>query len=392
MSHINKQSHIQQDKIGGNNLRIETDKLAKAIKLSQGVTSGRLKSDIPELQMLSLIIRESRVYVLAQGDSGVSTVRMMAKVGTDSEVTHANYIINGDRLLRVLNECEDETVQVIFGDHSVEVFTSLGLTRYESVAENLQTDFNIGTNYEHVFEDINDQIEFTQEEGQEIENSTWRQGLDVLRASSTDTESVSLIFYEDHVLLRAPYADVRYKTDFPFTLPLPIEVAKVMQDIVKYDDSQSKAYTEGEVFSYVSDNVYIGVYGIGRAFQSGQGKAWDISTDDGVEVRTEELRRVVRVSDIFLSTSGEDIIFEFKYEDNKLRVLNKEEDGYGADLTLDMETESTKEQDTIQVLGEVLQKTLVLTEDDTVEIELLGGNEGLHLVFNEGDAHLSYIE
>lgn len=372
-------------------MRIETEKLAKAIRLSQGVTTGRLKSDIPELQMLSLIIRESMVYVLAQGDSGFSTVRLLAKVGMDSDVVHGNYIINGDRLLRVLNESDDEMVTINFGDDSVEAVTSLGLTRYESVAGNLGTDLEIGTNYEHVYEDINDQLEYTREEGETIENSTWIDSLGVLRASTNDLDSEALIFYKDHVTLRAPYADVRYKTDFPFVLPLPLEVAKVMQDIVKYDDSDSNAYTEGEVFSYVSDDVFVSVYGIGMAVQAGQEKSWDIVTENGVEVNTEELRRVVRVSDIFLSTSGEDIIFEFKYEDGKLRVLNKEEDGYGADLTLEMTTDSEKEQDTIQVLGEVLQKTLVLTEDDTVEIELLGGNEGLHIVFNEGDAHLSYI-
>lgn len=372
-------------------VRIETTKLAGAIKLSQGVTSGRLKPDIPELQMLSLIIRESQVYLLSQGDSGFSTVRLLAKVGTDNEVTHGNYIINGDRLLKVLNESSDEMVDITFGDDSIEALTSLGLTRYESVAQNLQTDLNIGTNYEHVFEDIKDQLEFTKDEGQSVSNSIWKNGLGVLRASTNDADSESLIFYQNHVLLRAPYADVRYKTDFPFTLPLPLDVAKVMQDVVRYDTSDSMAYTEGEVFSYVTDDVYIGVYGIGRAMPSGQDKSWEIATEHGIEVRAEDLRRVVRVSDIFLSTSGEDIILEFKYADKKLHVMNKEDNGYGADLTLDVDTESTKAQDTIQVLGDVLQKTLVLTEDDTVEMELLGGNEGLHIVFNEGDAHLSYI-
>ena len=372
-------------------MRIETDKLASAIRLSQGVTSGRLKSEIPELQMLSLIIRDSQVYVLAQGDSGLSTVRLLAKVGSDGDVVHGNYIINGDRLLKVLNESNDEMVDITFGDDSIEAETSLGLTRYQSVAGNLQTDLNIGTNYDHVFEDINDQLSYTKEEGQSITNGVWKDGLGILRASTNDTDSESLIFYEDHVKLVAPYAEVRYKTDFPFTLPLPLDVAKVMQDIVKYDGSDSKAYTEGEVFSYVTDDVYIGVYGIGRAVQAGREKSWEISSEHGIEVNTEELRRVVRVSDIFLESSGEDIIFEFKYEEDKLRVKNREEDGYGADLTLDIVTESTKEQDTIQVLGEVLQKTLVLTEDDTVELEILGGTEGLHIVFNEGDAHMSYI-
>lgn len=372
-------------------MRIGTAKLANAIKLSQGVTSGKLKSEIPELQMLSLIIRNNQVYVLAQGDSGVSTVRLMAKVGTEEEVQHANYIISGSRLLRVLNECDDEEIEVKFGEETVEVVTSLGLTKYKSVAENLQTDLNIGTNYEHVFEDIQDQIEFTKDEGQVVENAIWKDGLGVLRASTNDTESVSLIFHTDHVALSAPYAEIRYVTEFPFTLPLPIDVAKVLQDIVRYDTSQTKAYIEGEAFSYVSDEVYIGVFGLGgRAIEGRNQYAWDITSADGFKVHTDELRRVIRVSDIFLTSSGEDIIFELKYEDKKIRVLNKGEDGYGADLTLDIQTESQKGQDTIQVLGEYLQKILVLTEDDTVELELLG-NEGLHIVFGEGDARLTYI-
>lgn len=372
-------------------MKIETAKLANAIKLSQGITSGKLKSEIPELQMLSLIIREHKVFILAQGDSGVSTVRMLAKVGEAPEVGHGKYIISGSRLVRVLNECEDEEIEVTFRDHSIEVATSLGLTRYESVAENLQTDLNIGTNYEHVYEDIQDQIEFTLEEGKEVENSTWKDGLGVLRASTNDTESVSLIFHEDHVALTAPYAEIRYVTEFPFTLPLPIDVAKVLQDIVRYDTSQTKAYKEGEAFSYVSDEVYIGVFGLGGRVVSGRNQyAWDITSEDGIKVHTDELRRVIRVSDIFLSSTGEDIIFEWKYSDKKLRVLNKGEDGYGADLVLDLETESAKDQETIQVLGEYLQKILVLTEDETVELELLG-NEGLHIVFGEGDARLTYI-
>lgn len=372
-------------------MRIETNKLSNAIKLSQGVTTGKLKSEIPELQMLSLVIRESKVYVLAQGDSGVSTVRMLAKLGEDSEVTHGDFIISGSKLLKVLNESEDDEITVNFGDHSVEVVTSLGLTRYESVAQNLQTDLNIGTNYEHVFEDIQDQIEFTKEEGQVIENSVWRDGLGVLRASTNDTESVSLIFHTNHVSLSAPYAEIRYTTEFPFMLPMPIDVAKVMQDIVRYDESDTKAYTEGEVFSYVSDEVYVGVFGLGGRAVAGRNQyAWDISSEDGIKVSTDELRSVIRVSDIFLSSTGEDIILEWKYADKKIRVLNKGEDGYGADLSLDIETDSTKEQDTIQVLGEYLQKILVLTEDETVELELLG-SEGIHIVFGEGDARLTYI-
>lgn len=372
-------------------MRIETDKLAKAIRLSQRVTSGQLKSEIPELQMLSLVIRDHSVYVLAQGDSGESNVRLLATVGREEDIEFGNYIISGDRLLRVLNESGDDEVEVTFGDHSVEVVTSLGLTRYESVADNLQTELNIGTNYEHVFEDIQEQIAYTKDEGDEIANSTWASGLSVLRASTSDTDSVSLIFQRDHVSLSAPYAEIRYRTDFPFVLPMPIAVAKVMEDVVKYDVSDTHAYVSGDAFAYVSEEVYVGVYGLGGRVVLGRSNYdWDITGDDGFAVLTEELRRVIRVSDIFLTSSGEDILFEVKYQDGKLRVFNKGEDGYGADLTLDIQTGSEKADDDLQVLGEYLQKILVLTEDDEVELELLGA-EGIHIVFSEGDARLTYI-
>lgn len=371
-------------------MRIETKGFLEAVKLSQGLTSGDLKPDIPELQMLSLLIREHKVYVLAQGDSGFSNVRMLTEIGYDGDVETGDYIISGEKISRVLGESEDEEVTVIFGENVVELVTDFGVTRYSSEVNNLQTNYEIATNYAHVFEDIQEQISYVEEEGSIVDAEIWKEGLGVLRAAGRDTEDMSLIFHKDHVSISAGYLNIRYRTMFPYELPLPLEVAYALRDVVNYDGSETRATRDAEAFTYVSDKVFFSVFGLGGSTISNvEDYEWDLETENGIEVNTEELRRVIRVSDIFLENRDEDIILEWKYVGGQLRALNRGESGTGADLNIPIETESEKEDEMIKVLGDYLQKILILTEDETVRLEIL--DRAIHIVFFEGDARLAYV-
>lgn len=369
---------------------INTQEFLDAVKLSRELTSGDLKPDIPELQMLSLLIRDHKVYVLAQGDSGFSNVRMLSEIGYDGAVENGDYIISGEKISRVLSESEDEEVEVIFGDNVVELVTDFGVTRYQSLGSNLQTDYEIATNYEHVFEDIQEQITYTEENGSIVDARIWEEGLGILRAAGRDTEDMSLIFHQDHVSISAGYLNIRYRTNFPYELPLPLEVAYALRNVVNYDKSETKTTKDAEAFTYVTDKVFFSVFGLGgSAVANLEDYDWNLESEDGVEVNTEELRRVIRVSDIFLENRDEDIILEWKYERGQLRALNRGEAGSGADLNIPMETDSEKEDEMIKVLGEYLQKILILTEDETVRLEIL--DRAIHIVFFEGDARLAYV-
>lgn len=372
-------------------MKINTQEFLEAVRLGQDLTSGDLKPDIEELRMLSILIRDHKVYVLAQGDTGFSTVRMLTEIGYDGDIEKGDYIISGGKISRVLGETEDEEVEVRFKDDEVELVTEFGVTRYNSLGSTIQTEYDIATNYDHIFEDIQNQISYVQESGSIVDAEIWKEGLGVLRSAIRDTEDMALLFHQDHVSISAGYLNIRYRTDFPYELPLPLEIAYALRHVVNYDPSETKSTKDGEAFTYVTDKVFFSVFGLRSAFVATETDYnWDIETERGVEVVTEELRRVIRVSDIFLESRDEDIILEWKYADNKLRALNSGDTESGADLSIQMDTDSEKEEDKIKVLGDYLQKILILTEDDTVQMEILE-RDGVHLVFSEGDARLQYV-
>lgn len=383
-------------------MRIGVTELENIIKMSQSVTHSSLKSKNEVLNKLTLIIREGKLYMLSQGEGSGLTIRLMVYV-RDVEEQDADYIVDGVKISKVLKEVEDDEVEIYLESEngvgkSLTLKSSLGTTKYLSLAGQLNKGFDNEENFNYVYGDIEGTKGLVEEKGMEVRNEKWLNALGVLRATSSEMLGNTMVaFTDEFTWLNVPYLNIRYHESFPFERPLTmgLNVAGVFKDAVGYGGEMSKVLIQnmGRSFTYVSDKVYFSVYGLMLGAINVRKMDWDMDESKKGEVATDSLRRVIRVSDIFLDSNNEDIKIKWDYRGNKVKVSNDSVQQFGANLEIPLVTSSDQESVNTIVYGNALQRLLSLTEDDTVYVEVEEDDvEAIHVKFSEGDARIVYVK
>ena len=108
-------------------------------------------------------------------------------------------------------------------------------------------------------------------------------------------------------------------------------------------------------------------------------------------VSKEYLKKLIRVSLIYLEDKAEDIVMDWDFDNQKVFVHNQgiEKTRSGANTNMEFKTVGTGKTATA-IYGDALIRVLNMANDEFVRVDIDSERELLHIIFDDGDAYIHY--
>ena len=162
-------------------MKFQVEDLKKVVSLNNSIIgNNNLRKEGP-LSNLIFIIREGKLYTLAQGSKNLSTLALMIEVG-DTEEPAGVYAIDGGKFNKTLGECVDEVELNFIKDEStrvqvVELKTEFGTVKFNTY---LVEDTSQDTRFGEILPQLLELRNATQADGHVVTKDVWEHSLKIV--------------------------------------------------------------------------------------------------------------------------------------------------------------------------------------------------------------------
>lgn len=380
-------------------MKFQVEDLKKVVSLNNSIIgNNNLRKEGP-LSNLIFIIREGKLYTLAQGSKNLSTLALMIKVG-DTEEPAGVYAIDGGKFNKTLGECVDEVELNFIKDEStrvqvVELKTEFGTVKFNTyLVEDTSQDTRFGEILPQLLELRNE----TQAEGHVVNKDVWEHSLKIVGVTKEE-EFVqnAFVFEPDLVGINLAHMKLRYRAELPYNFAAELDVVKVMAQMLSMSEDETHSQVIDEPrsakFVYTSGQVFLMVQGVTTQPTRIKDMTWNQEPEFTGAVNLEQLRQQIRISNIFIEDNSQ-IVLDLDFENQEMRVKNEgvnidNQSGINTKLVFHHNGVSDKVR-SIGVHGPMLLKQLAYTEDELVNFEIIEDKRLLHVTFSEGDLYVYY--
>lgn len=380
-------------------MKFQVEDLKKVVSLNNSIIgNNNLRKEGP-LSNLIFIIREGKLYTLAQGSKNLSTLALMIEVG-DTEEPAGVYAIDGGKFNKTLGECVDEVELNFIKDEStrvqvVELKTEFGTVKFNTyLVEDTSQDTRFGEILPQLLELRNE----TQATGHVVNKDVWEHSLKIVGVTKEE-EFVqnAFVFEPDLVGINLAHMKLRYRAELPYNFSAELDVVKVMAQMLSMSEDETRSQVIDEPrsakFVYTSGQVFLMVQGVTTQPTRIKDMTWNQEPEFTGAVNLEQLRQQIRISNIFIEDNSQ-IVLDLDFENQEMRVKNEgvnidNQSGINTKLVFHHNGVSDKVR-SIGVHGPMLLKQLAYTEDELVNFEIIEDKRLLHVTFSEGDLYVYY--
>lgn len=378
-------------------MKVQTSKFKEACQLLGDIINNKsLQYKDSELQYLTFVVMDKHLYGIAQGEHVDTQVKLLIDLGETDE-QDAVYPVNFNKFVAPLTESGEEFTLEFINDQGTEkaivISTDFGKIKVQAYGLSNTDNPNSPLNYKKVITSLLTKKTYVETNGNDIEGSVWSRALSASKATS-DNELLDspFVFEREMSGVQLPYFTLRYQVELPFNFALDLDSVKVLVDTSKFVNQEScKAMVEGVSFSYATTNVFIEMLGIRTQTRKITKFAWDFETTTSGMVSKDYLKKLIRVSLIYLEDKAEDIVMDWDFDNQKVFVHNQSIDKTrsGANTSMEFKTVGTGKTATA-IYGDALIRVLNMATDEFVRVDIDSERELLHIIFEDGDAYIHY--
>lgn len=380
-------------------MKFQVEDLKKVVSLNNSIIgNNNLRKEGP-LANLIFIIREGKLYTLAQGSKNLSTLALLIEVG-DTDEPAGVYAIDGGKFNKTLGECVDEVELNFIKDEAarvqvVELKTEFGTIKFNTY---LVEDTSQDTRFGEILPQLLALREETQSTGHVVNKEVWEHSLKIVGVTKEE-EFVqnAFVFEPDLVGVNLAHMKLRYKAELPYNFSAELDVVKVMAQMLSMSEDETRSQVIDEPrsakFVYASGKVFLMVQGVTTQPTRIKEMTWNQDPEFTGAVNLEQLRQQIRISNIFIEDNSQ-IVLDLDFENQEMRVKNEgvnigNQSGINTKLAFHHNGVSDKLR-SIGVHGPMLLKQLAYTEDELVNFEIIEEKRLLHVTFSEGDLYVYY--